>query len=447
MKQARIPILILCTSAAIMAGFVYWLLRPAEDGPQFAAAQIFPSAEDLAPPRRTGNPRGQGVQQVSGTRPEAPTPGEIQQATSEQPVGESLEQPAHQEPFPVPPELQGVNLLSQTKEEAHAKSWGCVECHKDSHDPHFSKALNIGCTDCHGGNANCTTRNEAHELPRFPDAWPTAANPIRNYTILNHERPEFIRFMNPGDLRVAHISCGNAGCHPKETLQVKKSMMTHGCMLWGSALYNNGSVPYKWPRYGESYSMHGVPQRLQTVPPPTPDEMKYKGILPYLDPLPRYQNSQPGNTLRIFERGGRFVIETGIPERLNDNGKPREKLGNRGFGPNNRTDPVLVSLNKARLFDPTLNFMGTNDHAGDYRNGGCTACHVVYANDRSPIHSGPWAKYGNRGQAAPRRMNWSPRLIRPSPAMSRAIPSSTASPGPSRRASAWSATCTPEPLS
>src|SRR5205823_12533258 len=28
---------------------------------------------------------------------------------------------------------------------------------------------------------------------------------------------------------------------------------------------------------------------------------------------------------------------------------------------------------------------------------GCAACHVIYANDRSPVHSGPYAKYGSRG--------------------------------------------------
>ena len=37
-------------------------------------------------------------------------------------------------------------------------------------------------------------------------------------------------------------------------------------MLWGAALYNNGSFPLKQARFGESYSMNGVPQRLQTVP-------------------------------------------------------------------------------------------------------------------------------------------------------------------------------------
>jgi hypothetical protein len=143
--------------------------------------------------------------------------------------------------------------------------------------------------------------------------------------------------------------------------------------------------------------MHGTPQRIQNLPPPTPDEIAYKGILPYLDPLPRFEVSQPSNVLRIFERGGRFNPETGIPERTEESGRPRQRLSNRGLGTLNRTDPVFIGLQKTRLFDPTLNFLGTNDHPGDYRSSGCTACHVVYANDRSPVHSGPYAQYGNRG--------------------------------------------------
>ena len=137
--------------------------------------------------------------------------------------------------------------------------------------------------------------------------------------------------MNPGDLRVAHISCGNVGCHPKETLQVKKSMMTHGCMLWGAALYNNGSVPNKWPRFGESYGMTGVPQRVQTVWKPEQTEqiayeMNSKGVVPFLDPLPRFEISQPGNILRIFEPGGRFRPEVGVPEKADEPGRPSHDL-------------------------------------------------------------------------------------------------------------------------
>lgn len=311
---------------------------------------------------------------------------------------------AGNESYPIPPDLCDVDMYRQSKSDAAAKSHSCIQCHSQVGNMHPPNTVNIGCTDCHGGNANDLTKLGSHVQPRYPALWPTAANPVRSYALLNYESPEFVRFMNPGDLRVAHIACGQ--CHANEVLQLRKSMMTHGCMLWGAAIYNNGGSPTKWSSYGESYSMQGKPQRLQTVPAPSQYDIDYKGILPYLDPLPRFEASQPANILRIFERGGRFRPEIGIPERTEEPGRPRERLSNRGLGTENRTDPVMVGLQKTRLLDPTLNFLGTNDHAGDYRSSGCSACHVIYANDRSEMASGPFAKYGHRGLAASEKDDW-----------------------------------------
>lgn len=292
----------------------------------------------------------------------------------------------------------GNELAQQTEADVHRKSSSCVHCHQNTGDPHFSPVVKLGCVDCHGGNPDAYDKELAHVQPRFREAWPSSANPVRSYTLLNHERPEFTRFVNPGDLRVAQLSCGTAGCHAKEVSYVRKSMMTHGCMLWGAALYNNGSIPNKMPRYGESYSMQGTPQRLVTMPPPTLEEVTFKGVVPFLDPLPRFEITQPGNILRIFERGGKIRPEAGIPDRKEEPGRPiLSRLSNRGLGTENRTDPVFIGLQKTRLLDPTLNFLGTNDHPGDFRSSGCTACHMVYANDRSPYNSGPYARCGNRG--------------------------------------------------
>lgn len=320
-----------------------------------------------------------------------------------QPHPENL--PANSEPFPLPPGFPSANdLYRQTNDDVLRKSWGCTNCHQGVRDMHNMETVKLGCCDCHGGDPSAPTKETAHVQPCLPQAWPTSANPVRTYTLLNHESPEFIRFVNPGDLRVAHISCG--ACHAREVLEVKKGMMTHGCMLWGAALYNNGAVPSKWARFGESYGMTGVPQRVQTVWKQDDValmqyEVARKGVLPFLDPLPHFEITQPGNILRIFERGGRFRPEIGIPERLEESGRPRTRLSLRGLGTENRTDPVFIGLQKTRLLDPTLNFLGTNDKPGDYRSSGCTACHVVYANDRSPLHSGPYAKYGHLGTAAP----------------------------------------------
>ncbi len=45
---------------------------------------------------------------------------------------------------------------TQTREEAAAKSAGCISCHtaSDAWTMHRSEAVVLGCTDCHGGNAN-----------------------------------------------------------------------------------------------------------------------------------------------------------------------------------------------------------------------------------------------------------------------------------------------------
>ncbi|MCE9592187.1 MAG: hypothetical protein K8S99_16910 [Planctomycetes bacterium] len=356
---------------------------------------------------------------------------------------------------------------AQTSEAAAAKSAGCITCHgqTDDADMHPGRTLAIGCADCHGGDATVTRAeniepgttpyyalmHNAHVPPRNLAAWfgddlidgrpfgehaghddPAAAHRRRRrtdvYALLNQESPEFVRFINPGDLRVADFAC--AACHAEQVTAVRQGMMTHGAMLWSAALYNNGSVPNKLPVYGESYSPFGLPQELRGVIDldsakwskeekrlvadvrwPTRDEMEKQGVLPSLTPLPVWNIAQPGNILRIFERGTRLPVpggatpnaapnEAGTPNPLGEPGKPDKGLSVRGLGTLTRTDPVFLGLQKTRLLDPVLNFPGTNDHAGDFRASGCTACHTPYANDRDPAHSGVLAVLGNRGRSA-----------------------------------------------
>lgn len=288
------------------------------------------------------------------------------------------------------------NLINQTREEAHAKSVGCIECHQNIEDMHASPNVVLGCTDCHGGNATAgLTMRKAHVAPRNPVFWESSANPSESSVLLNHESAEFIQFVNPGDLRVAQQACGL--CHGDINQAVGHSMMNHGAMLWGAALYNNGSIPYKDYRYGQAYGLDGAPLRLESPIPVTPEMTLQHGILPALDPLPRFALAQPSNILRIFERGGEKQIELGNPNAFEPPGRPARRLSERGLGTLNRIDPVYLNLTKTRLHDPLLGFMGSNNHPGDYRSSGCTACHVVYANDRSPTNSGWWSKYGHQG--------------------------------------------------
>src|SRR5437899_713137 len=306
---------------------------------------------------------------------------------------------------------ESASVRGQSQEEADRKSSGCVSCHTSTDEPtmHPTKTVHLGCTDCHGGNFSSsvesrTARNapeyqsakeKAHIQPRDASFQNRSNLPERTFTKWLTESAEYIKFVNPGDLRVAPETCGTAGCHAAETRAVSTSMMTHAGMLWGAALYNNGSYPTKNTRFGESYNRGGLPQSVKTFPKPTSEETRAKGVIPELDPLLRWETSQPGNVLRVFERGGHKKAEIANPHREEDPGKPDDKLSDRGFGTGLRTDPVFLGLQKTRLLDPILSLPGTNDHPGDYRGSGCSACHVIYANDRDPAHSGAYAQFGS----------------------------------------------------
>jgi hypothetical protein len=316
----------------------------------------------------------------------------------------------------------------ESKEQAYARSAGCERCHTATDAPtmHNSDAVVLGCTDCHGGDATvappkgilksgpayASYRDRAHVLPRYPEAWnfPSSAKPKESYTLLNREAPEFVRFVNPSDYRVVRESCG--ACHLEIIQAAERSLMATGAMFLGGASYNNGILPFKNYVLGEAYTRDGKPARI--VAPKVPDDVAKaaakRGALPDLIPLPTWQTTPPKDIFRVFERGGRNIgsqfPEIGLPDatgsiqRLEEPGRPDIRQSNRGMGTGLRVAIAVLNLHKTRLNDPYTWFMGTNDQPGDYRQSGCAACHVIYANDREPRHSLIYAKFGRDGQSA-----------------------------------------------
>ena len=317
----------------------------------------------------------------------------------------------------------------QSVAEMNAKSEGCNTCHVKSDAPtmHLTPAVRLGCTDCHGGDATVrgdselphdhpdyvAARDRAHVLPKYPDSWhfPSSANPKRSYALLNKEAPEFIKFVNPSDYRVAREACGS--CHIQAIEAAERSIMATGAMLWGGASYNNGILPFKNYLLGEAYTRKGEAAKI-TSPGAAPDgklstEQVARGVLAELYPLPTWHVIPPGDIFRVFERGGRTINsqfpEIGLPnptgqiQRLEEPGRPDLKQSNRGPGTGLRVAIPALNIHKTRLNDPFTWFMGTNDQPGDYRHSGCASCHVVYANDREPRHSLIYAQYGRDGQS------------------------------------------------
>ncbi|HWY25226.1 MAG TPA: hypothetical protein VNX47_09920 [Nevskia sp.] len=311
----------------------------------------------------------------------------------------------------------------QTAREAQDKSAGCGSCHTatDHASMHVNPGVMLGCTDCHGGSAGVVlaaglkpedaayrkTLDQAHVQPRYPDDWhyPSSANPQGSYTLLNRESPEFIRFVNPGDYRVAREACG--ACHLPIIEAAERSLMSNGAMFFEGAAYNNGILPFKRSIIGETYTRDGQAAVISD-PDPAPDANETaKGVLAKLFPLPPWEVVPQADVFRIFERGGRNISnlfpETGLPDstgeiqKLEEPGRPDFRQSNRGPGTGNRIAVPVINLTKTRLNDPYMWFLGTSEQPGDYRSSGCSGCHVVYANDRDPLHSGPYAKFGNDG--------------------------------------------------
>ena len=176
--------------------------------------------------------------------------------------------------------------MKETAAEAAAKSAGCMSCHTTTNSltMHTSPGVTLGCADCHGGNATVfRDRNAmpgspayrqaldaAHVQPRYPEEWnyPSSVKPPRTYTLLNRESPEFIRFLNPSDYRVAREACG--ACHLRIIAAAERSLMATTAMFWGAAAYNNGIVPLKHPFVGEAYTPNGQPAKLTAPVMPTP---------------------------------------------------------------------------------------------------------------------------------------------------------------------------------
>jgi len=335
----------------------------------------------------------------------------------------------------------------QSEADVGAKSEGCYSCHTRTDQPsmHATPAVRLGCTDCHGGDAtspaafgkpelgyknpyNLAAMKLAHPQPTLPGAWhDSSANPERSYTLLNKESPEFIRFVNPSDYRVAREACG--ACHLEIIEATERSQMSTAAMFWAGAAYNNGIVPFKKSIFGEAYTRDGkaacvlspstrlTAEEYKEACKPSfgsdkilTDAEAKRGALARIYPLPRWNVMPPSDVFRVFERGGRNIgtqfPEIGLPnptgsiQRLEEPGRPDLKQSNRGPGTGLRIAIAVLNLHKTRLNDPYMWFMGTNDQPGDYRHSGCSGCHVIYANDREPRHSLTYAKFGRDGESA-----------------------------------------------
>ena len=200
----------------------------------------------------------------------------------------------------------------------------CGLCHEGIEDMHpFAP---VTCVQCHGGDDTATEPETAHVQPR-------GRLPGDERVLGRGVDPAYLRFVDPGNLRVAEASCGP--CHPKAVYDVHHSLHASTAGHLGDGLYENGVVD----RRGPLFSVFPVKDER-------PDDVE-----------------RPDTAVRVLKQ---------IP-------------------PMRRSDPERVSTHfsdlprkacmQCHLWSRGRAIRGRAGMDGDYRGEGCSACHVPYADD------------------------------------------------------------------
>lgn len=221
---------------------------------------------------------------------------------------------------------------------------GCLACHRplqpdgtavgieEAHPPVDGRALS--CEDCHGGDPEARKQSEAHVLPL-----PGSDGFIKNLSAgeLDDLDPAYLRFINPGDLRVAPMTCGagspaanGSGCHQDIVDTQETNLMATSAGILGVARYRAGSQ-----RRGASI------KAIRDVRDPAFQAGQQPAAVPSLDAME----------------------------------EPRITVDEDQIGP---YQDLYLTRECANCH---LWSFGDNDAQGAYRSSGCTACHMTYNED------------------------------------------------------------------
>ena len=199
----------------------------------------------------------------------------------------------------------------------------CQDCHSGLEEMHPWYA--VTCTGCHGGNPDATEIILAHVRETVP--------------LPNDERilpesfdPKYLQFLNPADLRVVRRTCG--ACHGEIVERLLKSLHCTTAGHLSDGLYENGLARSRRTRF----SIFAVEDADGKVP-----ENAYASLagLPSSSSLPGDRSALSGHVLDLARK----------------------------------------NCMQCHLWSSGTGLRGRLGQDGDYRGGGCTACHVSYADD------------------------------------------------------------------
>lgn len=211
-------------------------------------------------------------------------------------------------------------------------------------------AYPLSCVDCHGGNpricdgevrgGQCSTgwvydQDRAHVSPGDSPPY------IRNLpaAALDKVDPDYLRFINPGDYRVAPKTCGGGdfegSCHAEAVEVTLRSTMAH----------TSGEITVARYRAGKQETPHGL-----------------FGAVALTDAQADPSNACQAASLGVFDPPPIDVASTD-PANAPTVGNAQDQY-------------MVKSCFRCHLHD-----FGENRFPGDFRSSGCTGCHMTYADD------------------------------------------------------------------
>lgn len=291
--------------------------------------------------------------------------------------------------------LAGCSGETGTLQVQRAES--CMLCHNGSlendyagpglENPHpFGAADMLTCTTCHGGDPTADSVELAHVPPppeigddqklltdrrayfnrltlagidKFPDY---VANG-RTFTAL-----EYLRFINPGDLRVVTLgqSCGQ--CHAAHSEEVAASLLATEAGILSGAAYAIGAES----RVPESAGLHND----------TASDTSFRAVT---DADFSAVSAAVGEVGRLIEYPVFSVFGATGAQAIHNNNLYLANAIASGLNPDRTVipDSPLASLFHEQVSftcgDCHLGSAGANNRAGDFRSSGCSACHMPYS--------------------------------------------------------------------
>ncbi|MBI4814927.1 MAG: hypothetical protein HY791_01635 [Deltaproteobacteria bacterium] len=263
-----------------------------------------------------------------------------------------------------------VDCNTSPSDPACARDRACVACHglassgSSGGIENMHPWLYVTCVDCHGGvgvdptqPTRQLTREQAHVSMPAAMAQGTGGTEPKRTVYENHYLgrggveslaggPEWLRFVNPSDLRVVDQTCAKAGCHVGAGEKVRRSTMSTLTGKYDAMLQALGI-----PREAEFNAQIGSDSKGK--------HLATFGAARVRDPDWNASSSPPGsvpglNLVPTFDR---------------ENERPYPTF--------TEADIHKETINKL-CGDCHLGNNGSNDRYGQFRSSGCSACHVPY---------------------------------------------------------------------